>query len=80
MGLTKPSVEAQKADSSRSGEGTDRSVVDIDHSVVDADHSAVDVDHSAVDVDHSVEETGRCSVEAEGPEIVAVYCASADWA
>ena len=73
MGLTKPSVEAQKADSSRSGEGTDRSVVDIDHSVVDADHSAVDVDHS-------VEETGRCSVEAEGPEIVAVYCASADWA
>jgi len=40
----------------------------------------VDIDHSVVDVDHSVEGTGRCSVEAEGPEIVGVNCASADWA
>ncbi len=58
-GLTKPSVEAQEAGGSRSGE---------------------DTDHSVVDVDYSVEGIGRCSVEAGGPEIVGVDCASAGWA
>lgn len=70
--LTKPSVEAQEADSSRSG-------VDIDRSGVDIDHSAVGVDRSALDIDHSVEGIGRYSAEVEGLEIVVVNCASAGW-